>query len=156
MAHSNYSWYFTNFHYMVNTIFTIIIALIAIWAYLDIRKVNHKFSTMSEERKEKSICEFSRSFNSREIDTWVIRAVYEQIQGYIPSKTKPFPVNANDHLFNDLELDDEDLEMDLIEEIAQRTGRSLEETERNPYFGKIETVKDLVCFINEQPLLKNT
>ena len=32
------------------------------------------------QRTRESICEFSRAFEVRETDTWVIRAVYEQLQ----------------------------------------------------------------------------
>ena len=46
--------------------------------------------------------------------------------------------------------------MDILEEIFQRTNRSFENTEKNSLYGKVETVKDLVLFINEQPQLKNT
>jgi hypothetical protein len=47
-------------------------------------------------------------------------------------------------------LDEDDLSLDLLEEISQRTGRSLEGFETNPYYGKITTVRDLVLFFNHQ------
>ena len=50
-----------------------------------------------------------------------------------------------------LEIDDEDLDMDLVAEIGQRTGRSMENAEKNPYYGKVSTVEDLVLFFNLQP-----
>lgn len=134
----------------------IITPIIIAWIYSENKKTKIKFQKIAEERKEKNICNFSRSYNCREIDTWVIRAVYEQIQKFISSKNNPVPIEADDHLFNILGIDEEDLEMDLLEEVFQRTGRSLENTEKNPYYGKVETVRDLVCFVNEQPLLKNT
>ena len=107
---------------------------------------------MAEERKELSICEFSRSFDTKKIDTWVLRAVYEQLQNYVPK----IPIKADDLLFELLEIDEEDLEFGLIEEIAQRTGRSIENTESNKFYGNVKTVNDLVNFINEQPLIKPT
>jgi hypothetical protein len=49
-----------------------------------------------------------------------------------------------------LKLDEDDLDLDLIEEIAQRTGRSMENFESNPYYGKVTTARDLVLFFNHQ------
>ncbi|HVX90748.1 MAG TPA: hypothetical protein VHC20_03920, partial [Candidatus Paceibacterota bacterium] len=91
-----------------------------------------------------------RSFERRRVDTWVIRAVYEQLQSHLGTE-KPVPIRATDSLANDLLVDDEDLDMDIAEEILQRTGRSMKDTERNPYYGKVRTVADLVYFVNEQP-----
>ena len=62
------------------------------------------------------------------------------------------PLRTSDKLEKDLKIDPDDIE-DLIPVVAQRTGRCLENTERNPFFGKIETVGDLVLFINNQPRL---
>ncbi|MES9990401.1 MAG: hypothetical protein ABW098_00490 [Candidatus Thiodiazotropha sp.] len=115
-----------------------------------------KLSILLEERKEKSICEFARSFEKHKVDTWVIRAVYEQIQEYVAMPGAKLPLEANDDIFDLLGIDSDDLEMDILEEIAQRTGRSLENTERNKFYGKVQTLEDLVLFLNEQPLVKTT
>jgi hypothetical protein len=106
--------------------------------------------TLVESRDGESICEFARSFERHRVDTWVVRAVYEQLQEYlggIPS----VPILAIDRLKYDLPIDMEDLEMDLIAEISQRTGRSLSNTTSNPYYEKVKTVEDLVLFFNAQP-----
>ena len=66
------------------------------------------------------------------------------------------PIKAEDDLTDVLEIDDEDLDMDLLVEILQRTGRSMDDTLSNPYFGKVKTVADLVYFVNAQPLVSNT
>jgi hypothetical protein len=55
-----------------------------------------------------------------------------------------------DKLEKDLNIDPEDIE-GLIPIVAQRTGRSLESTERNTYYGKVTTVGDILLFINSQP-----
>jgi hypothetical protein len=47
-------------------------------------------------------------------------------------------------------LDVDDVE-DLIVDVALRAGRSLEQTERNPHYGKVRTVFDVVLFVNAQP-----
>ena len=136
--------------------FMIMIPIIILWGFSLSKKEKIKYEKLAEERKDKSICNFSRSFNCREVDTWVLRAVYEQIQEYISNKNNPVAIDADDHLYDTLDIDEEDLEMDLLEEIFQRTNRSTENTEKNSFYGKVETVRDLVLFINEQPLLKNT
>lgn len=133
-----------------------LIPIIVIWERIETKRQKKKFDALAEERHELSICDFARSFDCKEIDTWVIRAVYEQIQEYIPYKQSPMPIKAGDELSEFLEIDDEDLNLDIVEEIAQRTGRSLENMETNPYYGKVITVQNLVEFINAQPLAKNT
>ena len=47
-------------------------------------------------------------------------------------------------------LDEDDLDLDLVEEIAQRTSRSLDGYESNPYYGKVTTARNLVLFFNYQ------
>ena len=129
----------------------LVIPVLAIYIYYENKRTKTKFSLLAEERKEISICEFARSFNTKKIDTWVVRAVYEQIQAYVPT----IPIKENDTLFELLEIDEEDLEFDLLAEISQRTGRSLEGLENNKHFKKLKTVGDLVYMFNEQPLKNN-
>lgn len=117
----------------------------------DKKKRNEHFAKLLEDRENDSICTFSRHFEFREIDTWVIRAVYEQLQSYLNSEKEHFPVRATDDVFGDLMIDDEDFEYDIVEEIAQRTGRTLDNAESNPYYGKANIVENLVFFFNEQP-----
>jgi len=76
--------------------------------------------------------------------------VYEQLQQYLGGDLR-VPIRATDRLQKDLRIDTEDLEMDLIAEISQRTGRSLTNTAANPYYDRVKTVGDLVLFFNAQP-----
>jgi hypothetical protein len=62
------------------------------------------------------------------------------------------PIRASDKLEKDLSIDPEEID-DLVSIVAQRTGRSLENAESNPCFGKITSVGDLVLFINGQPVI---
>ena len=48
-------------------------------------------------------------------------------------------------------MDEDDIDLDLAEIVAVRTGRSLENCENNPYFGNVSTLGDLVRFFNAQP-----
>jgi hypothetical protein len=60
------------------------------------------------------------------VDTWVIRAVYDALQDYLVPAFPDFPLRASDRLVKTLVADADDLDMDIVAEIAQRTGRSLE------------------------------
>lgn len=127
-------------------------ALALIWLIADraARKGEaHRYRIASS--REDSICTFARSFDFRRIDTWVIRGVYEELQGLLARDGRPFPIRAQDELVRDLRIDPEDIDMSLAPAIAQRTGRNLEKSERNPYFGKVHSVADLVMFFEHQP-----
>ena len=66
------------------------------------------------------------------------------------------PIRADDNLMKDLDLDDEDIDMSLIDAIAQRKGQSLGDYEQNSMYGKVYTARDLVMFFNEQPVAPST
>ena len=126
------------------------IALLAfVWNKFEEPKIEKYFAELCEERKGLSICDFAREFDPRVVDTWIIRAVYEQLQAALATKQK-LPIKASDNLFDTLKLDKDDFDLDLVEEIAQRTGRSMEKFESNPYYGKVTTARNLVLFFNHQ------
>ncbi|MEZ5581433.1 MAG: hypothetical protein R3F37_00335 [Candidatus Competibacteraceae bacterium] len=132
------------------------IPILVVVGHFQQKRTKKKFIALQEERKEEGICEFARSFKRHAIDTWVIRAVYEQIQEYVAQSRVLVPLRASDNLVELLEIDSEDLDMDLVEEIAQRTKRSLKNMDQNPFTGKIQTLGDLVYFFNAQPVEKCT
>jgi hypothetical protein len=101
------------------------------------------------ERKGESICHFARSFNTRLVDPGVIRVVYDVLQHELESVHPAFPVRASDTLQR-LISDPDDLDMGVAPEVARRARRSLENTQANPYFGKVHSVFDLVMFFNVQ------
>jgi hypothetical protein len=128
----------------------LIMPVVIVFGLLDRKKRKAHFENLMNNRSNDSICTFARYFERRKIDTWVIRAVYEQLQNYLTSEVPEFPVRPSDDVFIDLRIDDEDFEYDLIDEIAQRTGRSLENAENNPYYGKAHIVENIVYLFNEQ------
>ena len=130
-------------------IITLLVLLVIVWSKIEQPKIDTYFEKMREERQGLSICEFAKEFDKQTVDTWVIRAAYEQLQAALPTK-HTVPIKASDNLYDVLKLDEEDLDLDLVEEIAQRTGRSLENYENNPYFGKVTTACNLVLFFNHQ------
>jgi hypothetical protein len=132
-----------------------VIAAFAVYGvYFNWRR-NQEFKRNADERINENICTFARSFERKEVDTWIIRAVHEELQGYLDFPNGIYPLRAKDRLEEDLKVDFEDVD-DLLIMIAQRTGRSIEETEKNPYYDKVKTVGDMVLFMNSQPKLHLT
>ncbi|MET1078894.1 MAG: hypothetical protein ABWY06_12845 [Pseudomonas sp.] len=119
-------------------------------AWLMQRREAKRLQQLAAQRPGESLCSFTRAFAWRKIDTWIIRAVYEELQEYLQG-AGGFPLRAQDHLLRDLGLDAEEVDLYVVEAIAKRTGRSLQHYERNPYFGKVEQVADLVLFFAAQP-----
>jgi hypothetical protein len=132
---------------IVIAVFTL---LMIAWGKFKQPKIINYFAKLCEERRGLSICEFTKELDARIVDTWIIRATYEQLQAALPTKHH-VPIKASDNLFETLKLDEDDLDLNLVEEIAQRTGRSLENYENNPYYGKVTTARNLVLFFNHQP-----
>ena len=62
------------------------------------------------------------------------------------------PILATDHLKKDLNIDEDMLDDIIMEKIAQRTGRTFEDCEKNPYFNNLNTVSDVVGYFSYQPL----
>lgn len=105
-----------------------------------------------ESRAGEGICQFARSFDCRKTDTRIVRAVYEELAQALGVSKAVFPVRAADAIFSKQGLHFDSEELDLIAQaIAFRAGRSLVNVEQNPYFGRIETVADLVAFLMAQP-----
>ncbi len=100
-------------------------------------------------REAENLCTFARDFDVRKIDTWIVRGTFEELQGYGGSKGRLVPIRASDNLFDDLLLDWDDVE-DVAFIIAKRAGRSMDDLESNPLFGKVTTVEELVLFMNGQ------
>ncbi len=113
-------------------------------------KGNRVLKRLAAERKDESICTFARSFDRKVVDTWIIRAVHQELQVYVKYPDGVCPIRSTDRLDQDLHIDLEDID-DLFPVIAQRTGRSTKNTESNPYYGKVSTAGDLVLFVNSQP-----
>jgi hypothetical protein len=119
------------------------------------KRTNH-YAILLRVRGTDSICTFANHFDTRKVDTWIVRAVYEQLQDRLSGERSEFPIRPTDDVFSDLLIDEEDFELDLVEEIAERTGRSLDGMEKNLYFGKASLVENLVYFFNQQPLMADS
>ena len=119
------------------------------WATVSHRR---RLAEMRAERPDESICSFVRAFNLRETDTWIVRAAWDEMQVYIRTDGADFPLRATDEIDSDLMVDPEELE-DVADRIARRVGRSMTDTEHNPYYGSVRTVRDLIHFLNAQPVV---
>jgi hypothetical protein len=105
---------------------------------------------LAAERQGESICSFVRAFARGDRDPHVLRAVYEELAPYLAVSDTVAPLRASDSLDDDLQLDAEELEF-VARSIAERTGRTISNSETNPHFGKVKTVRDLVAFLRAQP-----
>jgi len=131
----------------------IVIGAIVVLTVVEGTLQNRRLSRLAIERQGESICTFARSFDYRAIDTWILRAVFEELQPWCKSGKRVLPLRAADDLEQVLGIDLEDLE-ELIGDIADRAQRSIENCEQNPLAGKIKTVSDLVSFLMHQPSRK--
>ncbi len=128
----------------------ILSAIVAVVTMRNRRQTKRHLAELARERTGESICEFSRAFDVRNTDTWVIRAVYEQIQQQLRWVQPDFPVHSTDRLVEDLRLDPDDIDLDVLSDVASRTGRSTRYTRSNPMYGRVKTVEDLVAFFCAQ------
>ena len=101
-------------------------------------------------RQDESICDFARSFDRGKSDTWILRAVYDELSRFISIDARPIAVRPADRCEEDLKIDPEDLD-DLAADIAFRARRSMDAGEQNPLYGKVKTVADIVTFFEHQP-----
>lgn len=128
---------------------------ICLYTRHEFRQTRQHLNALAVSRHNESLCEFARSFDCRTIDTWVIRAVYEEVQEELQGYFPDFPIRADDHLEKDLHIDPDDLDLALAPAISARTGRVLQRTEDNPYWSKVRSVADLVMFFNAQAHLSS-
>lgn len=126
-----------------------LVCIFCAWSTVSNRREKQRLQTLVSAREGESICHFARSFDKRKTDTWIIRAAHQELQAFLRPFVA-FPVRASDSLMGDLGLNVDDVD-DLIADVAMRAGRSLEHTERNPYYGKVSTVSDIVLLVNAQP-----
>lgn len=129
------------YHELLFWLFTLLSTALVILFFLSWRH----WRKLKLERTQDSICTFTRLLPAKQHDTWVVRAVYENI-----SQERGVSIRPTDRLEKDLGYDPDDLD-DIIREIAVRATRDLSSTEANPLYGKVVTVADLIRFLEHQP-----
>jgi len=128
---------------------TIVGALVAV-GWLASLKAARRKEALAKDRKEESICGFARSFDRRATDPVILRAVYETVQAQMGPPM--MPIRAADRFLEDLDLDDDDLD-EIYGEAALLACRSTVDAEKNPMWGGVKTVGDLVTFLHHQDRL---
>jgi hypothetical protein len=131
-----------------NVIFIVGALVVIVWVGM-MCDTRHRRGLVAS-RQDERICDFARCFDRRKTDTWIVRAVYEELSRYLSVDGRPVPVRPADNCGKDLKIDPDDLE-DLAGDIAFRAQRSLQGAERNPLYCKVQTVADLVTFLENQP-----
>jgi hypothetical protein len=126
-----------------------LVCAFCLWTQIENRREWHRLQCLASGRPGESLCKFARGFDRKKTDTWIIRAVHEELQLFLTLFIK-FPLRVTDLLVEDLGLEVEDVD-DLIVNVADRAGRSLEQPECNPYYGNVRTAADVVQFVNAQP-----
>jgi hypothetical protein len=128
------------------------VAFLGAISVIEAKRTKAHLNKLAAQRNGESICTFAREANYRTNDTWVVRAVYEQVQSYLGSEFHSFPLRWNDSFEKDLKIDIEDVGDVIAAEVAERTGRNFSETTGNPMYAKVSTVGDLVLFFCAQPV----
>ncbi|GGC03294.1 hypothetical protein GCM10011352_31890 [Marinobacterium zhoushanense] len=114
-----------------------------------------KMKNLAIDRGEANICEYARSFDFRNVDTKIMREVWNELQNFLGQYNgKPFPLKANDLFDKTYNMDPDDLD-DIYWSVADRLGIDTENPETNPYFNKVTSVKNLVLFLHHQPRSNN-
>ncbi|MDQ7091041.1 MAG: hypothetical protein Q9M50_10430 [Methylococcales bacterium] len=103
-------------------------------------------------RGKPDICSYARSFDYRKIDTKIIREVFNSTQDWVGKyEGVPFPIRADDCFNTIYKIDSDDLD-DIYSEIAKKLNININNPEKNPYWNKVNTVKDLVMFLHFQKI----
>ncbi|MBN2180705.1 MAG: hypothetical protein JW715_02230 [Sedimentisphaerales bacterium] len=131
----------------------ILFVVFLFWQHIE--KFRYSMRNWAQSRSGENICSFVRAFDFRHTDTWILRAVYEELGMYLEIDGRPFPVRADDRWEEDLQIDPDDMEWDIFPDIAHRACRSIENTEQNPFYDRVKTVRDLVNFLEHQPKLQS-
>jgi hypothetical protein len=109
-----------------------------------------RLRALAAERQGESICTFARAYARGDRDPFVLRAVYEELAPYLTVGGNAIPLRPSDSLEQDLQVDGEELEF-LARDLATRSGRTLTDSQDNPYHGRVKTIGDLVAFLRAQP-----
>lgn len=99
-------------------------------------------------REGESICTFARSFDVRAVDPWITRATYEEVAAFFQD-VDVLPLRPSDRFDKDLWILGDDLP-GLVGDIAQRAGREIGEPSLLNPPPRLDTVGDLVEYLNAQ------
>src|SRR5437879_6191302 len=136
-----------------------ILAWAALWPFMIVPHFAHRrhLRWLTADTIDEDIGSFARGVNRRSepFDSWVVRATWDALVPYVMLDGRCIPVRPADRLVDDLGVDPDDIDFDLIPEVAARSRHSLDHPESNPHYGKIETLGDFVKFMTKQPVAKS-
>lgn len=106
-----------------------------------------------KQRPGEDIGTFARALDRRDpsFDPWVVRATWDALQHEVTMGGREVPIRPSDRLVEDLGCDEEELELEVVPEIAARCGRSLQHVGTNQMVGRVKTVADLIRLVARQP-----
>jgi hypothetical protein len=129
----------------------VVTSLLALLAWVGGKVHRARLANLAATRPEDGgICTFARSFDLRSVDSWIVRATYEELLQYFEGSGYKIAIRPEDDVVRDLHIDAEDFE-DSVLSIADRTGRSLIGYESNPYYSDATTVRGVIMLLNSQP-----
>ncbi len=116
------------------------------------RRWDRRLRSLARQRKGFSLCDFARSFDTRSIDTWVIRAVWDVLSEQV-NRAGPqgftLPIFADDPLAGVFMLEDDEDLLDTLEDIAYRAGRTVAWTDQ---YKMPASVREVVMLLNAMPM----
>ncbi len=136
------------YSYPVATVSTLLVLVGA--NHMLCRRSTRRTLALAATRPGNPLCTFARALDLRAVDPWVVRATFEELQTYFPQQAQPFPIRPTDKMVDDLDIDPDDINF-IAQDIAERAGYSLESSQQNPLYGKVETVGELIQFFTHQP-----
>jgi hypothetical protein len=130
---------------------TAVLALVTLGTMANKQDRARLAALLAKRGSDAGLCSFARCFDLRVVDSWVVRAVYEELEYHCRGEGIEIAMGADDDMQKDLGIDPEDLDMDIATSIASRTGRTFDAYKANPYYGNTNTPRGLVLFFNAQP-----
>ena len=126
----------------------LVIGTAGVWFWYD-----RRMARLSRQRQGEDIGTFARSFDRRgkDYDPLVVRAVWDALQPHCQHRSGVVPLRPSDRFTTFMAMDWEEIG-DVVEEVLQRTGRSLEQPNTSQV-SRVETVRELVEFLCAQPRL---
>jgi len=134
------------------------VALVLVLAYIAVSvTMERRLARKADDRQAEDIGTFARAFDRRSpnFDPWVVRATWDALAPWSVLRSKRnsgarLPLRPTDDLSDVFGIVNEDVD-DVVEEVAKRSGRSLDDIRGNPYKGRVRTVGDVVQFVSHQP-----
>jgi hypothetical protein len=132
----------------VGVIFCVLVVACVTVPWID----NRRLRRLAAERTREDIGTFAVAFDpcTEPFDPEVVRAVWDALDPYTKFRGGKLPLRPADDLSHTFGFEGDDLG-DLIDEVAERSGHTLERKESNPLFGRVKTVGDVVRFVTFQP-----